>query len=87
MKWLQVARAVLMLMPVLIAAIRAVEEAIPGEGKGEQKLAQIRGVLESAHDSMSKSVVSFEDIWPVLETAIKNLVTAFNAAGWNKDEE
>jgi hypothetical protein len=87
MKWLQVARAVLMLMPVLIGAIRAIEEAIPGEGKGEQKLAQLRAILEAAHDSMSKSVVSFEDIWPVLDTAVRNLVVAFNATGWGRQED
>jgi len=85
MKWIQVAKAVLMLLPVLISAIKSIEEAIPGEGKGEQKLAQIRSILEVAHSGMSKSIVSFEDIWPTLEVAISSLVSTFNAIGWNQD--
>lgn len=86
MKWIQVAKAVLMLMPVLITAIRAIEEAIPGQGKGELKLAQVRNVLEAAYSAMNDSVLSFEDIWPVLNAAIVSLVAAFNTAGWKKDE-
>jgi len=34
---------------------------------------------------MSKSIVSFEDIWPTLEVAISSLVSTFNAIGWNQD--
>lgn len=87
MKWLQVAKAVLMLMPVLITAIRAIEEAIPGQGKGELKLAQIRQVLEHAHRTVNDGMVGFEDIWPVLNSAVVNLVAAFNATGWAKKED
>lgn len=86
MKWLQVAKAVLMLLPVLIAAIRAIEEAIPGEGKGEMKLAQIRGILEVSHKNVGDALVEFEDIWPTLLTVITNLVIVFNAVGWKKEE-
>jgi hypothetical protein len=58
---------ILNLLPALITAIRAIEDAIPGQGQGEAKLAMLRGVLESA-DSVTKT------IWPNLEKAIAVIV-------------
>ena len=83
MKWIQIARAVLLLFPALIEAMKALEEAIPGEGKGEQRLAVIRQAMEAAHSQIQDTIVKFEDIWPSLAAAIGGLVTAFNAFGWN----
>ena len=38
MKLLSIIRTIVALLPMLIEAIKAAEEAIPGSGKGEQKL-------------------------------------------------
>lgn len=84
MKWLQIARAVLMLIPAIIAAIQALEEAIPGEGKGEQRLAAIREILQKIHAGANETLVSFEEVWPALASTIGVLVATFNSVGWGK---
>jgi len=66
--------AILQLIPALIAAVKAIEEAIPGQGKGEQKLAAIRAIVEQVSDEAIK-------LWPTLEKVIGILVTTFNATG------
>ena len=38
---------IVQLLPALIAAIKAIEEAIPGQGQGEAKLAAVRGIIEA----------------------------------------
>ena len=74
MSWLTPATALLQLLPAIITAIRAIEEAIPGKGLGEQKLAAIREILEAA----SGQVALF---WPLIEKAIGVLVGLFNKTG------
>jgi len=66
--------AILQIIPALIAAMKAIEEAIPGQGQGEQKLAAIRGIIEVSHE---KAVT----LWPALEKVIGVLVGAFNKTG------
>ena len=74
MSWLSTATALLQLLPAIITAIRAIEDAIPGKGLGEQKLAAIREILEAA----SGQVALF---WPLIEKAIGVLVGLFNKTG------
>ncbi len=74
MSWLSTATALLQLLPAIITAIRAIEEAIPGNGQGEAKLAAIREILES----VSGQVVT---LWPYIEKAISVLVGLFNKTG------
>jgi hypothetical protein len=77
------ARAQLMLglLPGIIAAIKAVEEAIPGSGHGEQKLAAVRGALEAAYAGATDAIEEFEQLWPSLAGIIKTLVGIFNLKG------
>jgi len=74
MNWLTSVTTVLQLLPSIITAIRAIEEAIPGKGLGEMKLAAIREILESASGQVSM-------IWPLIEKAIGVLVGLFNKTG------
>ena len=76
---IETARAVILWLPILISAIKAIEEAIPGEGKGEQKLAAVRGILEGI--TAATGSANFAALWPMLEGVAKVLVTAFNATG------
>lgn len=76
---IETARAVIMWTPVLIQAMKSVEEAIPGQGKGEQKLAAVRGILEVVASATNSA--TFAALWPMLEGVAKVLVTAFNATG------
>ena len=81
MKYVALVKLILSLLPVLVEAIRAVEDAIPGEGKGELKLAAIRVVLESAYAVSTDAVGRFDDLWPALQSTIAGIVTALNKAG------
>ena len=65
---------ILQLIPALIACLKAVEEAIPGQGEGEKKLAAVRGIIE-ATDAQAKA------LWPQLSGVIQVLVTLFNSTG------
>jgi hypothetical protein len=62
---------VLKLLPAIISAIKAIEEAVPGNGLGEQKLAALRGVLEAADSTIA-------NLWPTIENVVKVLVNLFN---------
>lgn len=70
----EILRTVLSLIPALVDAIKAIEEAIPGQGKGEQKLAAIRQIIEATYDRAT-------DLWPYVERTITTLVGLFNATG------
>ena len=74
MSWLSTATSILQLLPAIITAIRAIEEAIPGKGQGEAKLTAIREILESVSGQVST-------LWPFIEKAISVLVGLFNATG------
>jgi len=70
----EILRTVLSLIPALVDAIKAIEEAIPGRGKGEQKLAAIRQIIEATYDRAA-------DLWPYVERTITTLVSLFNTTG------
>ena len=74
MNWLSTATALLQLLPAIITAMKALEEAIPGKGQGEMKLAAIREILESTSGQV-------QAIWPYIEKAISVLATVFNKTG------
>ena len=65
---------ILQLIPALITALKAIEEAIPGSGNGEQKLSAIRGILEAVDGSITS-------LWPQISSVISVLVTLFNNTG------
>ena len=62
---------ILQLLPALIQAMRAIEEAIPGTGKGEEKLSAIRAILEAVDSGAAK-------YWPQIQSVIGVLVGLFN---------
>lgn len=74
MNWFSQLNDVLKLLPAIIVAIKAIEEAIPGQGKGEEKLAAIRAIMEAANGQISL-------YWPLIEKAIGVLVQLFNRTG------
>jgi hypothetical protein len=67
--------AILQLIPAIVVVMKAVEEAIPGTGKSEAKLAAARELLESVDDRV-------RDAWPKIEKLIAILVALFNREGW-----
>lgn len=74
MNWFTQLSDVLRLLPAIITAIKAIEEAIPGSGKGEEKLAAIRAIMEAANGQITL-------YWPLIQTAIGILVGTFNRTG------
>ena len=74
MSWLTTATMILNLLPALITAMKAIEEAIPGQGQGEQKLAAIRAILEATNAQIGA-------VWPTIQKTIDVLVGLFNKTG------
>lgn len=71
----------LSLVPAIIAAMKAIEDAIPGTGKGEQKLAMLREAMESAYEGATDAVENFDTVWPTVATWIAKQVARFNEIG------
>ncbi len=74
MNALNIITTILSLIPSLITAIKAIEEAIPGQGQGEAKLAAIRQILEVADAGIAA-------LWPKISDAIGVIVSLFNKTG------
>lgn len=79
--FLAIFQLIIQLLPLVTQAVQAVEQAIPQGGQGAQKLAIVRGMLESAFKTTGDAKVGFEQVWPSISVAISGLVTAYNAAG------
>jgi len=71
---MQALLTIVQLLPAIIAAIKAIEEAIPGSGQGEAKLAAVRGIIEAVD-------ASYKNLWPQLQPVIGVLVGLFNKTG------
>ncbi len=81
MKYLDAIKLVLGIVPTLITAITAIEDALPEGGKGALKLQAVKDLLQSGWETATDAVGKFDDAWPALKRAIDVLVTLFNAAG------
>lgn len=71
---MQTILVIVQLLPALIAAIKAIEEAIPGQGQGEAKLAAVRGIIEAVDGG-------YKNLWPQIQPVIGVLVGLFNKTG------
>jgi len=74
MNWLSTATALLQLLPSIITALKAIEEAIPQPGQGAAKLAALRAILEGVSSQAAA-------LWPAIEKTVGILVGLFNATG------
>ena len=81
MAFFEILRLIISLIPLLIQAIKAIEQAIPESGKGTEKLEAIRGMMESSYEASNKLTGSFEQLWPAVQGTIKSLIIAFNNTG------
>ncbi|MBI4905130.1 MAG: hypothetical protein HY820_15960 [Acidobacteria bacterium] len=73
----------LKLLPLVLAAVKAVEEAIPLPGQGKQKLDLVLDVIKSAYDastSLSKEF-SLEKLITLVVPMINQIVALHNALG------
>lgn len=67
--------SVLQYIPAIIQVIKAVEAAIPGQGRGELKLAALREMLEAIDGG-------FGQAWPTVQKIVGILVTLLNKTNW-----
>jgi hypothetical protein len=81
MAFFEILKLVIGLLPLLLQAIKAVEQAIPDTGKGSEKLELIKGLVQTSYDTSSKLSVSFEQLWPTVQGTVQAIVNAFNKTG------
>ena len=74
---------VLKLFPVILAAVKAVEEAIPLPGQGRRKLALVVEVLKQAYDASDELSrgFTFEKLLAVVVPMIAKIVDLNNELG------
>jgi hypothetical protein len=65
---------ILNLIPALIKAIAAIEEALPVAGAGKEKLGAIKEIIETTYEAGAT-------LWPPIEKVIGILVGLFNKTG------
>lgn len=63
---------VLRLLPAIVAAITALESALPMAGKGKDKLAALRDIMTSVDTGVTA-------IWPMVEKVVATVVALMNA--------
>lgn len=79
MNWLTTGITILQLIPAIINALKAIEDAVPGQGLGEQKIAAVREILTAVSSQ-------FETLWPLIDKTVSVLVAFFNKTGTFKKE-
>ena len=74
---------ILKIFPLVLAAVKAVEEAIPLPGQGKKKLDLVLDVLKSAYDASTEltSGFSWEKLVTVVVPMIERIVALHNALG------
>ena len=71
------------LFPLLVSAVKAVEEAIPLPGQGKKKLDLVLDVLKSAYDTGDELLREFpwQRVVQIAEPMIARIVAALNELG------
>jgi len=65
---------ILKLLPAIIAAVKAIEEAIPAAGKGAEKLQAVREIIEAVDQAAGT-------LWPQIASVIATVVGLLNTTG------
>lgn len=65
------------LMPTLLQIISLLDDVKPESGKGTDKLAALKTVVQSAYTVSTDTGVAFEKIWPAIESVVGGLVALF----------
>jgi hypothetical protein len=81
MKFLALLRLMLTLLPLIKDAIIMAEQMFQGDGKGSEKLAFVKGMIEVAYRRGTDTLDDFEEFWPALENQINLIVNTYNQLG------
>lgn len=68
------------LWPVAKTMLETAETAF-GSGKGAEKLAYVKNMLQAAYDSLDSGYAMFETVWPSIQRLITVTVATYNALG------
>lgn len=74
-------RTLLQLLPLVIDAIKTVEEAFPHAQQGAAKLDLVKGVIQNAYNVGSGTTEAFQAIAPGIDAIAKGAVAIFNSTG------
>ena len=80
-RFVKLLQALLLILPAIIDAIRAIEAAVPVGGKGADKLQLLRELIAGVYDTAGDVGVAFADLWPTIERTVASVVALFNKAG------
>ena len=81
MQFLIALKLVISMLPLIIDTMKKIEDAIPGQGQGEQKLNAVRTILESVYEIAPEGNVKFDTLWPAIAKIISKLVSLYNGNG------
>lgn len=81
MKFIQLMRLVIALLPLIRDAVVVAEQMFGGAGKGAEKLAFVRGTIEVVYRRAADTMDDFDELWPALEEQIALIVRTFNTLG------
>lgn len=77
MGYIEILKLVITLLPILVDAIKAVEQLFPETGNGKLKLDLVKAMLENTIHLNAE----FSQVWPVMEKMVSSIVNAFNSNG------
>lgn len=86
MQFMSIVKTILSLLPAIIQAVQAIEQALPAGGNGAAKLDLIKNALQSAYSVSNDVVGSFEQIWPAISGTVAAVVALFNSTGLFKKQ-
>ena len=80
---------ILRLLPTIIGAVKALEEAIPISGAGKEKLDVITGVAEVVYGETTELQKDMpkDKLISILIKVVSMVVGMFNAMGWGTKKE
>jgi hypothetical protein len=81
MDFIAATKLLIQLLPLIIEAMKLVEQTLPAGTPGAQKLEMVKQILVQANTVASNPMTTFEKLWPAISGTITALVTTFNATG------
>lgn len=81
MKFLELLKIALALIPNILTIIKSLEEALPTPGNGASKLVALKELLAAAYNAITDIKPNFESLWPIIEKIVAAAVGFYNSVG------
>lgn len=78
-QFITIAKLVLSLFPLIISAVKSLDEAFPQAQIGALKLDVVKASLEGAYSAANEAEVKFETVWPALAGTAAAVVKLFKS--------